>query len=206
MLVANFMFKNMIWKYSRTSFFCLLRRTFLVQAYLPVMMPVISWNNISWGFLDSQVHIYTVLEYFLGEGSGTPLQYSCLENLMDGRSLEAAVHGVVKSRTWLSAFTFTFHFNALEKKNGNPLQCSCLENPRNAGAWWAAVYGVTQSQTQLKRLSSSSSSSSSSSRVFPGGVGVSSLFGFTWQEWSVVNTDYFHMNKCLRDFTVFVLF
>ena len=116
MLVANFMFKNMIWKYSRTSFFCLLRRTFLVQAYLPVMMPVISWNNISWGFLDSQVHIYTVLEYFLGEGSGTPLQYSCLENLMDGRSLEAAVHGVVKSRTWLSAFTFTFHFNALEKK------------------------------------------------------------------------------------------
>ena len=83
---------------------------------------------------------------YIGEGNGTPLQYSCLENPMDGGVWEAAVHGVAKNRTRLSDFTFTFHFHALEK-DGNPLQCSCLENPRDGGAWWAAVSGVAQSWT-----------------------------------------------------------
>ena len=51
-----------------------------------------------------------------GEGSGTPLQYSCLENPMDGGAWWAAVHGVTKSQTRLSDFTFTFPFHALEKE------------------------------------------------------------------------------------------
>ena len=51
-----------------------------------------------------------------GEGNGNPIQYSCLENPMDGGAWWAAVHGVAKSRTWLSDFTFTFHFHALEKE------------------------------------------------------------------------------------------
>ena len=51
-----------------------------------------------------------------GEGNGTPLQYSCLENPMDGGAWQAAVHGVTKSQTRLSAFTLTFHFHALEKE------------------------------------------------------------------------------------------
>ena len=51
-----------------------------------------------------------------GEGNGTPLQYSCLENLMDGGAWWAAVHRVAKSRTRLSNFTFTFLFHALEKE------------------------------------------------------------------------------------------
>ena len=50
------------------------------------------------------------------EGNGTPLQYSCLENLMDGGAWWAAVHGVAKSWTQLSDFTFTFHFHALEEE------------------------------------------------------------------------------------------
>ena len=50
------------------------------------------------------------------EGNGTPLQYSCLENPMDGGAWKAAVHGVAKSQTRLSDFTFTFHFHALEKE------------------------------------------------------------------------------------------
>ena len=50
-----------------------------------------------------------------GEGNGIPLQYSCLENPMDGGAWEAAVHGVTKSRTRLSDFTFTLHFHALKK-------------------------------------------------------------------------------------------
>ena len=49
-------------------------------------------------------------------GNGTPLQYSCLENPMDGGAWWAAVHGVAKSQTQLSNFTFTFHFHALEKE------------------------------------------------------------------------------------------
>ena len=48
---------------------------------------------------------------WLGEGNGTPLQYSCLENPMDGGAWWAALHGVAKSRTWPSHFTFTFHFH-----------------------------------------------------------------------------------------------
>ena len=43
-----------------------------------------------------------------GEGNGNPLQYSCLENPMDGGSWWATVHGAAKSRTQLSDFTFTF--------------------------------------------------------------------------------------------------
>ena len=52
----------------------------------------------------------------LGEGNGTPLQYSCLENPMDGGAWWAAVRGVAKSWTRLSDFIFTFHFHALEKE------------------------------------------------------------------------------------------
>ena len=62
--------------------------------------------------------------YILGEGNGTPLQYSCLENPMDGGAWWAAVHGVAKSRTRLSNFTFTFHFHALEKDMAT--HCSVL--------------------------------------------------------------------------------
>ena len=51
-----------------------------------------------------------------GEGNGTPLQYSCLENPMDGGAWKAAVHGVAEGPTRLSDFTFTFHFHALEKE------------------------------------------------------------------------------------------
>ena len=86
----------------------------------------------------------------LGEGNGTPLQYSCLENPMDGRAWKAAVHGVTEGQTWLTSLSRT------GERNGNPLQCSCLENPRDRRAWWATVYGVAQSRTRLKRLSSSS--------------------------------------------------
>ena len=51
-----------------------------------------------------------------GEGNGTPLQYSCLENPMDGGAWKAAVRGVAEGRTRRSGFTFTFHFHALEKE------------------------------------------------------------------------------------------
>ena len=54
------------------------------------------------------------LDVLLRAGNGTPFQYSCLENPMDGGAWSAAVHGVAKSRTGLS--DFTFHFHVLEKE------------------------------------------------------------------------------------------
>ena len=81
------------------------------------------------------------------EGNGTPLQYSCLENPMNGGAWWAAVHGVAKSQTRLSDFTFTFYFHSLEKDMAT--HSSCLENPRDGGAWWAALCGVAQSRTRL---------------------------------------------------------
>ena len=64
-----------------------------------------------WG--EIRALIYT---FCLEEGNGDLLQQSCLENPMDGGAWWAAVHGVAKSRTGLSDFTFTFHFHALEKE------------------------------------------------------------------------------------------
>ena len=60
--------------------------------------------------------IFLVPQCIYGEGNGTPLQYSCLENPMDGGAWKAAVHGVAEGWTQLKDFTFTFHFHALEKE------------------------------------------------------------------------------------------
>ena len=51
-----------------------------------------------------------------GEGNGTPLQYSCLENPMDGGAWKAAVHGVAEGWDTTERLQFTFHFHALEKE------------------------------------------------------------------------------------------
>ena len=63
------------------------------------------WSpGINW---EIGIDIYTFLYTLTGEGNGTPLQYSCLENPMDRGAWYAAVHGVAKSRTRLSDFIFT---------------------------------------------------------------------------------------------------
>ena len=73
-------------------------------------MSVTLSENMIW-----DTHVVSTFSTAL-EGDGTPLQYSCLENPMDGGAWWAAVHGVAKSRTRLSDFTFIFHFHALEKE------------------------------------------------------------------------------------------
>ena len=70
----------------------------------------------TWGVLYQKSLLNTCgVGIMNGEGNGNPLQYSCLANPMDGGAWWAAVHGVTKSWTRLSDFTFTFHFHALEK-------------------------------------------------------------------------------------------
>ena len=77
-----------------------------------------------------------------------PPRYSRLENPMDRGAWGAAVHGVAKSQTQLSDFTFTFHVHALEKEMATHSSVLAWRIP-GIGAWWAAVYGVAQSQTRL---------------------------------------------------------
>ena len=68
-----------------------------------------------WLINDWWMNFKGYLDRWSREGNGTPLQYSCLENPMDGGAWWAAVHGVTKSRTQLNILTFTLHFHALEK-------------------------------------------------------------------------------------------
>ena len=81
----------------------------------------------------------------LGEGNGTPLQHSCLENPMDGGAWWATVHGVAKSWTQLSDFTFTFHFHALEKEMATHSSVLALRIP------WMEEPGGLQSM-ELQRV------------------------------------------------------
>ena len=73
-------------------------------------------DNLSQLHNQSSVYPILLIMLFQGEGDGTLLQHSCLENPMDGAAWWAAVHGVANSWTRLSDFTFTFHFHALEKE------------------------------------------------------------------------------------------
>ena len=90
------------------------------------------------------------------EGKGTPLQYSCLENPMDGGAWWAAVHRVVKSRARLSDFTCPFHFHALEKEMATHSSVLAWGIPGTGEPGGLPSLGL-QSRTRLKRLSSSSS-------------------------------------------------
>ena len=81
-----------------------------------------------------------------GEGNGNSLQYSCLENPVDGEVRRATVHGVAKESDMTEPLPFHFSLSCIGEGDGNPLQCSCLENPRDGGAWWNSVYGVAQSR------------------------------------------------------------
>ena len=93
-----------------------------------------------------------------GEGNGAPLQYSCLENPMDGGAWWAAVHGVVKSQTRLSDFTYTFHCHALEKEIATHSSVLACRIPGTGEPGGLPSMG-SQSWIWLKQLSSSSSSS-----------------------------------------------
>ena len=81
------------------------------------------------------------------EGNSTPLQCSCLENPMGGGAWWAAVHGVAKSQTRLSDFTFTFHFNALEKEMATHSSVPAWRIPGTGEPGGCRLWGRTESDT-----------------------------------------------------------
>ena len=91
---------------------CHLLGLYMVRPDVPILFAHLAVFNVTGRFVFDQ----TFVAFTTGEGNGTPLQYSCLENPMDGGTWQAAVHGVARSQTQLSDFTFTFHFHALEKE------------------------------------------------------------------------------------------
>ena len=91
---------------------CYWRCKFLVTLIVLTFLKVSLFNPMLLWILN----ICFALKGMAGEGNGTPLQYSCLENPMDGGAWKAAVHGVTEHRTRLSDFPFTFYFYALEKE------------------------------------------------------------------------------------------
>ena len=78
----------------------------MIQYPVVSVLLVIKWTVVS----DTQhlLNTYYVLGAILGESNGNPLQYSRLANAMDQGAQWAAVHGITRSRTRLSDFTFTF--------------------------------------------------------------------------------------------------
>ena len=79
-----------------------------------------------------------------GEGNGNPLQYCCLGNPMDREAWWLTVHGVAKSQTWLSDFTFTFHSKL---------------NMHQSGPVILQIYGLTQTMEYHTYFPSSHQSS-----------------------------------------------
>jgi len=117
----------------------------LNQSVVPcLVLTVASWpaykflrRPVRWSGIPMSLRISHNLWWFTqsnGEGNGTPLQYSCLENPMDRGAWWAAVHGVVKSQTQLSDFTFTFHFPTLEKEMATHSSVLAWRIPGKGGA------------------------------------------------------------------------
>ena len=110
--------KSLLQCYSSEASILLPSAFFIIQFSHPYMSTGKTIALTRWTFVDKVMSLLfnMLLRLVIGEGNGTPLQYFCLENPMYRGAWWAVVHGVAKSRTWLSNITFTFHFHALEKE------------------------------------------------------------------------------------------
>ena len=94
--------------------------------------------------MSNNLNVINITE---GEGDATPLQYSCLENPMDGGAWKAAVHGVAEGRTRLSDFTFTFHLHSLEKEMATHSSVLAWRIPGTGSLVGCRLWGCTESDT-----------------------------------------------------------
>ena len=102
-----------------------------------------AWSLVEGNRCSSVIKCYVCCD--IGEGNGTPLQYSCLENPMDGGAWWAAVNGVAKSPTRLSNFTFTFHIHALEKEMATHSSVLAWRIPGTGEPGGCPLWGCTES-------------------------------------------------------------
>ena len=132
-----------IYIYTHTHTHIYFFRLFYIVGYCKTVSVIPCANPVDTCCLST---LYIVV-CICGEGNGTPLQYSCLENPMDRGAWWAAVHGVARSRTRRSDFTFTFHFHALERK----WQLTPVFLPGESQGWGSLVgcclWGRTESGT-----------------------------------------------------------
>ena len=122
----------------------------------PVLLPGKSHGQRSlvgcclWGRTESdtteRLHFHFSLSC-IGEGNGSPLQCSCLENPRDGGAWWAAVCGIAQSRTRLSDFTFNFHFHALEKEMATHSSVLAWRIPGTGEPGGLRLWGCTESDT-----------------------------------------------------------
>ena len=126
--------------------------------------PPYTQNHLWQSHRDSTLSIQANKQTVAGEDNGTQLQYSCLENPMDGGAWWAAIHGVIDGQTQLSDFTLTFHFHALEKEMVTHSSVLAWRIPGTGEPTGLPSMG-SHSRTRLKWLSSSSSSSRQGSGV-----------------------------------------
>ena len=129
---------------------CFLEASPVLMASLSIQSPppptwllIVFWSTVVLSFFLE----FTVSSASSGEGNGTPLQDSCLENPMDGGAWWAAVHGVGKSQTRLSDFTFTFHFHALEKEMATHSSVLAWRIPGTGEPGGCRLWGRTESDT-----------------------------------------------------------
>ena len=118
--------------------------------------PLYSNSHISCLYSSISSCGYGGLPIYTREGNGNPLQYSYLENPMDGWAWWAAVHGVAKSWTRLSDFTVTFHFHALEKEMATHSSILAWRISGKGEPGGLPSMGSHRVRTRLKWLSSSS--------------------------------------------------
>ena len=96
-------------------------------------------------FFFFKVLHFLILRWHSGEGNGTLLQYFCPENPMDGGAWYTAVHGVARSQTPQSDFTFTFHFPALEKEMAAHSSVLAWRIPGTGSLVGCRLWGRTES-------------------------------------------------------------
>ena len=114
-VIRKYIMRRQFWEQVNIPFFILFSPTSFSAHWSFLSELFLCWLPNDF-LISSFLLFFDFLEQENGDSNGTPLQYSSLESLVDGGGWWAAVHGVAKSWTRLSDFTFTFHFHALEKE------------------------------------------------------------------------------------------
>ena len=136
----------------------------------------------------------------------TPVLF-CLENPMNGGAWWAAVHGVTKSQTRLSDFTFTFHFHALEKELATHSSVLAWRIPGTGEPGGLPSMGSHRVGHDWSDLAAAAAAGSSCSQLRLNTINMYSLFGLInwfgwvltkwiilWSSWLIENAK----TKCTR--------